>query len=80
MTCDHGNEFVGLDFKELLKPHRLSSNVIAVKNPRINAILERVHAVFSKHFRFLHALDPKKIMQDSYPLGKQCYFYRLEHE
>ena len=56
---DHGNEFLGSEFKELLESYDLDPNMITVKNPRSNAILERVHAVTNNHLRFLRTLDPK---------------------
>ena len=38
-----------------------------VKNPRANAILERVHAVVNNHLRFLRTLDPVNIVKDHDP-------------
>ena len=64
---DHGSEFLGLEFKELLTSYDIDPHMITVKNPRANAILERVHAVINNHLRFLRTLSPKEIMQDSDP-------------
>ena len=45
----------------------MTMGMMIVKNPRSNAILERVHAVINNHLRFLRTLDPKQMMQDSDP-------------
>ena len=50
---DHGNEFLGFDFKEFLMSCGLNPNMTTVKNPRSNAILERARAAINNHLRFL---------------------------
>ena len=64
---DHGNGFLGYDFKEILCSHGLNPIMMTVKNPRSNAILERVNAVINNHLRFRRTLDTKQTMQDSDP-------------
>ncbi len=44
---DSGNEFVGKEFQQLLTSYSIKDVCAATRNPQMNAILERMHAVLT---------------------------------
>ena len=64
---DNGTDFNTKEFKEILRSYGIEPVPTTVKNPRANAILERVHAVINNHLRFLRTEDPKNILNDHDP-------------
>ena len=40
---DNGNEFIGMEFQQMLSSYGIKSVATSVKNPRGNAIIERMH-------------------------------------
>jgi hypothetical protein len=46
MICDNGSEFK-LHFHALCKTYGIKRKLTSIKNPTVNAILERIHAVFT---------------------------------
>ena len=48
---DHGNEFTGLEFQELLQSYGITTKPTAVKNPQANSIVERSHMVITNQLR-----------------------------
>ena len=47
MLHDNGNEFLGLEFSQMLKKNNIQSIPTTVKNPQANPILERMHQTIS---------------------------------
>ena len=48
---DNGNEFVGIEFQELLDSYGIKSKLTTVKNPQANAIVERTFGVLGEQLR-----------------------------
>ena len=44
---DNGTEFVGVEFQELLESYGVKPKPTTVKNPRANAVHERVHLLMA---------------------------------
>ena len=57
---DNGNEFLGLEFQELLQSYGIISKPTTVKNPQANSVVERVHLVITNQLRSID-LDQEKI-------------------
>jgi transposase InsO family protein len=48
---DNGNEFMGYEFQELLDSYGIEPKPTTVKNPTVNAILERIHGTLGEQLR-----------------------------
>ena len=52
ITYDRGNEFIGQDFKDMVKiEYNVTGKPITVRNPQANAIVERIHQVIANIIR-----------------------------
>ena len=52
ITYDRGNEFIGQDFKDMVKiEYNVTGKPITVRNPQANAIAERIHKVIANIIR-----------------------------
>jgi hypothetical protein len=54
---DRGSEFMGHDFKDLLKQYGIKPKPITTRNPQANAIVERVHQVLGNIIRTFELED-----------------------
>jgi transposase InsO family protein len=59
---DRGGEFVGLPFQEMLENAGIRGHAVAVKNPRANAIVERMHQTIANCLRSLIRSTPPRDM------------------
>jgi transposase InsO family protein len=48
---DNGNEFMGMEFQEMLASYGITSKPTTVKNPTANAIVERLHGILGEQLR-----------------------------
>ena len=48
---DNGNEFMGCEFQELLDSYGIEAKPMTVKNPSVNAIVERIHGTLGEQLR-----------------------------
>jgi hypothetical protein len=48
---DNGNEFLGIEFQELLDSYGVKSKPTTVKNPTANAIVERIQGILGEQLR-----------------------------
>ncbi len=51
MTFDRGSEFIGHDFKDMLRSYGITKKPITVRNPQANSVVERVHQVLGNMMR-----------------------------
>jgi transposase InsO family protein len=55
---DQGGEFLGHEFQERLRVHNIVSKPTTAKNPRANAVCERMHQAVGNTLRVLSTMDP----------------------